>query len=98
MLSSCWPLVAGELCQRPLGVGGDYRVFVLREAFEQREEAAVAAIAHGDDGVAADSGILGTLDGRAAELLLEVFARHLRQPGERRVDQLGGGGGIRRAR
>lgn len=52
-----------QAAQRPLGVTSEVRVGVGAEVAEQGQETRVAAVAHGDDGVAAQAGALGALDG-----------------------------------
>ena len=59
---------------------------------------ALAAVAHGDGGVAAQARALGAADGRSAEGFPKFFRGHFSEPGESRIDQARAGSEFGRSR
>ena len=65
---------------------GEGRIFVIGEGIENREKCLIAAIAHGDNCIAADSVSLGASHSGVTELLAKFVGRKLSQPFESRID------------
>ena len=57
----------------PAGGLGDGVVCIGSHVFKHREKLLIAAVAHGDGGVAAQAAALGAADGRSAEGLAKFF-------------------------
>src|SRR5436305_12221438 len=60
----------------PVGMFCYVRVGIFGQLAKAGQKRTLSAVAHGDCRVAAQSGIFGALDGRAAKAFLEILAAH----------------------